>query len=379
MSVKIIFVLSGLMNIIKNKFIWTAVLFSLLLIHNSQAASVTNSTENLALKIEDVSLNFLTLTLSAHNFLTLEKKPVPRQVINVENVKISLELARSIFLLRFHLDCFYIENIFVSILKDNDENIFLFNKSIKQKEIDKLFGTETNKQSKAKSETSIDLSIPKMEIKNLNITCRDHNERTFLWSINNLNLYIRNFLFPPDKNKDLWSLFLSANLNNKTNSSILFSAKCRTVPDDSFLKLNITANNIDWKTLDMIVDTGKKTGESSKVKKINGAINKQSNEEDSSPFNAVFNSFSNEIGRISAAFSDKISSAKLNPNTTNFFNNTNISYLVFNFNWNMTVSNHIFQTGNINLKLYAGNTNIPPLLFKYKITNSPELLYGVME
>jgi len=365
------------MNITKNKYIWTAVLFSLLLIHNSQAASVTNSTENLILKIDDVSLNFLTFTLSAHNFLTLEKKPVPRQVINVENVKISLELARSIFLLRFHLDCFYIENIFVSILKDNDENIFLFNKNITQKEIDKLFGTETNKQSKAKSETSIDLSIPKMEIKNLNITCRDHNERTFLWSINNLNLYIRNFLYPPDKNKDLWSLFLSAYLNNKTNSSLLFSAKCRTVPDDSFLKLNIEANNIDWKTLDMIVDTGKKTGESSKVKKINGAINKQSNEEDSSPFNAVFNSFSNEIGRISAAFSEKISSAKLNPNTTNFFNNTNISNLVFNFNWNMTVSNHIFQTGNINLKLYAGNTNTTPLLFKYKITNSTELLYGV--
>ncbi|RLD11773.1 MAG: hypothetical protein DRI44_02830 [Chlamydiae bacterium] len=358
------------MNITKNKLLQIIVLLWLFA-YQAQSTIISNSTDNLSLKVDDISLNLLTLTFLAHNFSILEKAPVRRQVLNVEKIKISLELARTILLMRFQLDCFYMENIFISILEDDDGNIFLFNKNIKQKEIDELFGTETNKQ--AKSETKIDLSIPKMEIKNLNITCLDHNRKTFLWSINNLNLYIYDFLSPPNKNKDIWSIFISANFNNKTNSSFRFSAKCRTIPDNTFLKLNIAASDIDWKTLDMIVNSGKNTGSNPKVKH---AAKKHTNfqGEDSSPFTIIFNSFSNEINRISDAFSQKISNAKTNHNVTNFFNNTNISNLVFSFNWDMTVSNHVFKEGNINLKMYDEKTNSPPLIYKYQITNSKNLL-----
>ena len=364
------------MNIVKNKLANStkAVIFLLVFLSTYivSATTITNSTDNLSLKVDDISFNFFTLTFFGDNFSIYEKMSVPRQILNIEKVKISLELARSIFLWRFQLDCFYIENIFVSILEDSDGNIFLFNKNIKQKEIDKLFGTETNKQSKTKTE--IVLAIPEMEIKNLNIVCHNHENRNFLWSINNLNLYIHNFFSPPEKNKELWNIFISANLNGKTNSSILFSAKCRTIPDNSFLKMNIAANNIDWKTIDMIVNSGKKTGQNHKIIKV---ANAHKNKDDSSPFDAVFNCFSNEINRISTAFSQKISEAKLNQNVTNFFNNVNISNLVLNFNWNMTVSNHFFKSGNIYLEMIADNTNLPPLIYEYKITNSTELLYGV--
>lgn len=363
------------MSIVKNKLAKTVVLFLVFLsTYAASASTVTNATDNLSLKVNDISFNFFTLTFSGDNFSIFEKTPVPRQVLNIEKVKISLELARSLFLWRFQLDCFYIENIFVSILEDNDGNIFLFNKNIKQKEIDELFSTETNKNSKAKTE--IVLSIPEMEIKNLNITCHNHDNRDFLWSINNLNLFIHNFLSPPDKNKELWNVFISANFNGKTNNSILFSAKCRTIPDNSFLKLNVAANNIDWKTINMIVDSGKKTGNNSKIVKV---ANSHKNKDGSSPFDAVFNCFSNEINRISAAFSKKVSEEKLNQNVTSFFNNVNISNLVFNFNWDMTVSNHCFKSGNINLEMIADNTNLPPLIYKYKITNSTELLKSPLD
>ena len=338
-------------------------------IHIASASVITNATDNLSLKVNDISFNLFTMTFSGNDFSIFEKAPVPRQILNIEKVKISLELARSLFLWRFQLDCFYIENIFISVLEDNDGNIFIFNKGIKQKEIDELFNTETNKQDKA--QTEIVLSIPEMEIKNLNIICHDHDNRDFLWSINNLNLYIHNFFSPPDKNKELWNVFISANFNGKTNNSILFSAKCRTIPDNSFLKLNVAANNIDWKTINMIVDSGKKTGNNSKIVKV---ANSHKNVDDSSPFDAVYNCFSNEINRIKAAFSEKISEAKLNQNVTNFFNNVNISNLVFNFNWDMTVSNHCFKSGNINLEMIADNTNIPPLIYEYRITNSTDLL-----
>jgi len=263
------------------------------------------------------------------------------------------------------------EDIFFSILEDDDGEIFLFNKNIKQKEIDTLFGTKTNEQTKA--ETKIDLSIPKMEIKNLNIICRDHDKRTFLWSVNNLNLYIYNFLLPPDKNKDLWSILLSANLNEKTNSTILFSAKCRTLPDNSFLKLNVAAKNIDLKTFDMIVDSGKSAGKNSKISKsAKKHTNSQNNEP--SPFNVVFNCFSNEFKRITTVFNKKVKEEKLNQNVTNLFNNTSVSNLVFDFKWDMTVSNHVFNKGNISLKIYTGNTNLPTLIYQYSITNTAKLL-----
>ena len=333
------------------------------------AAVITNSTDNLSLKIDNVSFNLFTLSLFADNLSILEKKPVPREILNVGNVKISLELARTLFLLRLQLDCFYIEDIYVSILKDNNGDIFLFDKKIRQNEIDKLFNSETNKQTE--TETSIDLSIPEMKIKNLNITCLDHDKRTFLWSINNLNLYIYDFLSPPDKNKNLWSLFLSANLNQNTNSTLLFSAKCRTIPNNSFLKMNIEASNIKWDTLDMIIDSGKNTSQNPKVTKM---ADDHKPKDEPSPFNTIFNCFSNEIGRISDAFSQKISDAKVNDNATNFFSNTNISNLVFSFNWDMTVSNHIFKSGNIQLKMFDEKTNIPPLIYEYKITNSVKLL-----
>ena len=350
------------MNIIRNKIFFLS--FVIWLSYSLSAAVITNSTENLSLDVKNVSFNLFTLTLAGNRFSIMEKSPVEREVLNIDKVKISLELARSLLLWRFQLDCFYIENIFVSILEDNNGDIFLFNKNIKQEEIDKLFDSNTNKQNK--TETNIDLSIPEMEIKNLNILCSSHDSRKFLWSINNLNLYIHNFLYPPDKNKELWDLFLSANLNEQTNSTLLFSAKCRTIPDNSFLKLNISAKNINWKTIDMIVDSGKKAGSNSGVEKIKNA---QQNSDEPSPFNAVFNCFSNEIGRISDAFSQKISDAKVNQNVTNFFNNTNISNLVFDFNWNMTVSNHIFKSGNINLKMHDEKTNLPPLIYEYQITN----------
>ncbi len=355
------------MNIIKNKLFLFVSLF--LLSYSVQAALITNSTDNLSLKIGNVSFNLFTLSLFADNFSIIEKKPVPREVLNVGNVKISLELARTLFLLRLQLDCFYIENIYVSILKDDNGDILLFNKNIKQEEIEKLFDSNTNKQ--AENETSIDLSIPEMKIKNLNITCSDHDKRTFLWSINNLNLYIYDFLSPPDKNKNLWSLFLSANFNQNTNSILLFSAKCRTFPDNSFLKMNIEAANIKWDTLDMIIDSGKNTSQNPKVTKITDGHKPK---DEPSPFDTIFNCFSNEIGRISDAFSQKITDAKVNNNATNFFSNINISNLVFSFNWDMTVSNHIFKSGNIKLKMFDEKTNIPPLIYEYKITNSAELL-----
>ncbi|MCK5852554.1 hypothetical protein KAH27_05935 [bacterium] len=345
------------------------VFFIFMSTHIVSAATITNATENLSLKANDISFNFFTLTFSGNDFSIFEKAPVSRQVLNVGKVKISLELARSLFLWRFQLDCFAIENIYVSILEDNDGNIYLFNKSIKQKEIDELFSTETNKQ--AETKTEIDLSIPEMEIKNLNIICHNHDNRNFLWSINNLNLYIRNFFSPPDKNKELWNVFISANFNGKTNNSILFSAKCRTIPDNSFLKLNIAANNIDLKTINMIVDSGKKTGNNSKIVKV---ANAHKNKNGSSPFDAIFDCFSNEINRISTAFNEKISEAKLNQNVTNFLNNVNVSNLVFNFNWDMTVSNHCFKSGNINLEIIADKTNLPPLIYEYIITNSTDLL-----
>jgi len=171
------------MNTVKNKLYLITGMF--LIVYSMHAAVITNSTENLSFKVDDVSFNLFTLSLLAHNFSISEKKPVPREVLDIGNINISLELARTLFLLRLQLDCFNIENVFVSILKDDNGDVFLFNKTIAQEEIEKLFDSNTNEQTK--TETSINLSIPEMKVKNLNLTCLDHDSREFLWSINNLN------------------------------------------------------------------------------------------------------------------------------------------------------------------------------------------------
>jgi len=352
------------MSTIKNKIISAVLLAAFFL----SADPVSNSTEHLSLKIDDVSFNLFTLTLFAKNFSIIEKIEENRDILKVDNLKISLELARSLLLWRFQIDCFLLENVSVNILEDETGENFLFDKKIPEDEINKLFGGDnSNKHNKTKTE--IDLSIPFMEIKNLNIFCNDYTTKKFLWSINNLNLFIYDFVFPPEKNKDLWSIFLSANINNDTNSALLFSAKCRTVPENSFLKLKINAEKFDWNTFDAILGSSKKAAEKPQTKKLKNSFN-----DDSSPFNAVMNCFSNEIERITSAFDKKISEEKFSRSASNFFNNTSLSNLIFYFNWNLEISNHIFKSGNIRLKMLNAKTNISPLLFEYNITNSAEIL-----
>jgi len=121
----------------------------------------------------------------------------------------------------------------------------------------------------------------------------------------------------------------------------------------------------------MIIDSGKNTSKNPKITKM---TDKHKQDDELSQFNTIFDCFSNEIERISNAFSQKISETKTSHNVTNFFGNTNLSNLVFSFNWDMTVSNHIFKSGNIQLEMFDEKTNVPPLIYKYKITNSSKLL-----
>jgi len=119
----------------------------------------------------------------------------------------------------------------------------------------------------------------------------------------------------------------------------------------------------------MILGSGKKVAKRPESAKVKNTFS-----EESSPFTAIINSFSNEINLITYSLDEKIKDARTDSTVSNFFNQTSESNLVFYFDWDMEISNHIFKSGNVRLKMLNAETNIPPLLFEYKITNSTQIL-----
>ena len=178
---------------------------------------ISNRTKNLSAYVGDVSVNLFTLSFAARDFVVSEHKPVDRQVLKIEDMKISLELMRSIFLARFQFDLFNIRNAYVRLLRDVDGRMMMFNKLITEEEISELFGSEKKKTEKKKINISR-LSIPSLNITNFNIICDAHDTGERLWSINNLCLNIDDFFYPPCKNKKIWRINLFAGFNEQTNS-----------------------------------------------------------------------------------------------------------------------------------------------------------------
>jgi len=119
----------------------------------------------------------------------------------------------------------------------------------------------------------------------------------------------------------------------------------------------------------MILGSGKKVAKRPESAKVKNTFS-----EESSPLTAIINSFSNEINLITYSLDEKIKDARTDSTVSNFFNQTSESNLVFYFDWDMEISNHIFKSGNVRLKMLNAETNIPPLLFEYKITNSTQIL-----
>ncbi len=341
------------------------------------SAPLSNHTEKLTATARDISVDLVTLTLSARDMQISEHVPIERDVLRVGSVKVSLEFMRSLLFWRFQIDCFQMRDVYVSILRDSDGKTRLFNKEISAKEISKLFAGEKEqfdeKRSEVKRDNAPDVSIPYLSISNLNIACLEHDTREKLWSIDNIRVEIQDFFYPPEENPDVWRADFSAGFNDNPASSLEIAVACRTLPTDPFLCLKIDARRIDGAMMDMIVNTGKLAEDTSSTNTAN-AKDEKAEREDDTPFGAVFHYFSNDIARLETAFKNECSAAATNANVTNFLATVPVTNMTFDFFWDMTISNRVFAPGKIRLKMYPTRGRMAPLTFGYRITNSPALL-----
>ena len=327
----------------------------------ANAKPFSNNTENISIKVDDVSFSLPTLSAYLSNLSITEKTPVHREILNLKNSKISLGFIRSIFLWRFHIDSFKIDNLKISLLKDDDGEIHFFNKSIPEEEIQNLFGKEKDEFNDKKEENGglPEIYIPSIIIENINILFSEHDSRKKLWSIDNIFFEMQNFLFPPEKNKKIWKLNLAANFNNNTNSSIYLSIASRAIPKKSFINFNLKMNNIDGYFLDLIA---------------NKSDNKNDEEEgDEDTFGSTWFLFSNEFNRIINSFEKRCKEEIERKYVSDFFSDVPISNMIFNFNCKITITNHVFYPGKISLMIKDSKKKFQDLFFDYQITNINEL------
>jgi|GEM_PF-2856740 len=327
---------------------------------SAKAKPFSNHTENISIKADDVSFSLPTLSAYLSNLSITEKSPVNREILNLKSSKFSLEFIRSIFLWRFHVDSFKIDNMNISLLKDEKGEIHFFNKSIPKKEIQELFGDEKDDFDKKNEENGRppELYFPHVQINNVTILCSDHDTRKKLWSIDNIFFEIQNLLIPPEKNKKICKIKLSADFNCDTNSSIYLSIASRTIPENPFINFNLEMENVDGSFLNLI--------DSFSEEKDDKTNNTSS---DSSWF-----LFSNEFDRVINTFEKRCEQEAKNPVVSNFFSSVSLSNMIFDFNCNLTVSNHIFYPGKIRLTINDTKKIFQELVFDYLITNSHELL-----
>jgi len=324
------------------------------------AKSFSNQTENISVKADNLSFSLPTLTAYLSDFTISEKTPVKREILNMESSEFSIEFIRSIFLWRFHVDSFKINSMDISLLRDKEGEIHFFNKNIPKKEIQELFGEKKDDFDSRKEENGgpPEIYIPSIQIENVNIICSDHDTREKLWSIDNIFFEMRDFFFPPEKNNDIWKIKLSADFNCDTNSSLYLSIASRTIPKKSFIKFNLEMENVDGSFIDL----------------IDSFSEEKDSQTNNTPSNSSWFLFSNEFDRVINTFEKKCEQEAKNPVVSNFFSSVSISNMIFDFNCNMTVSNHVFYPGKISLIINDIKNKMPELVFDYLITNSYELL-----
>jgi len=337
----------------RNKFL--ILIYLTCITFSTNAKPFSNQTENISIKADDVSFSLPTLSAYLSNLSISEKTPVNREILTLKNSKFSLEFIRSIFLWRFHVDSFKIDNLNISLLKDDKGEFHFFNKSIPKEEIQELFGDgkegfeEKNKENGGPPE----LYFPHVQINNVTILCSDHETRKKMWTIDNIFFEMKNFLFPPEKNKKICKIKLSADFNCDTNSSIYLSITSRTIPKKSFFHFNLEMKNVDGSFLDLI---------------------NSNSEENDDKTNGDWFLFSNEFEKVINSFENLCEEEAKKPIVSNFFSSVALSNMIFDFNCNMTVTNNLFSPGNISLKINDTKNIFQELVFDYLITNSQELL-----
>ena len=339
----------------KNIILFLIFIFSICVAFSANAKPFSNQTENISIKADDVSFSLPTLSAYLKNLSIIEKTPINREILTLKSSKFSLELFRSIFLWRFHVDSFKIDNMRISLLKDAKGEIHFFNKSIPKEEIQELFGDEKDGFDEKNKENGgpPELYFPHIQINNVTILCNDHETRKSLWSIDNIFFEMQNFLFPPEKNKKICEIKLSADFNCDTNSSIYLAIASRTIPKNSFFHFNLEMKNIDGSFLDLI---------------------DSNSEEKDDETNSDWFLFSNEFDRVINSFEKRCEEEAKNPIVSTFFSSVALSNMIFDFNCSMTVTNNLFSPGEISLKINDTKNNFQELVFDYLITNSQELL-----
>ena len=103
------------------------------------AAEIERKTDTVTLSVEKLSTKIWSLSLFCHTVDVHELVPVPRHVVHLGKAHLSLSLLGTLLKWRLQLDSFELRDMQLSLLRETNGTLRLFNRDIPQEDLDVLF------------------------------------------------------------------------------------------------------------------------------------------------------------------------------------------------------------------------------------------------
>jgi len=364
-------------------------------------AGVSNSTEHLVMTYDDVSFSMLTLTFAANQVELREKGPVPREVLRLGTGEVSLSLLRLLFFGSVYVDSFSVSDLYISLLKDTNSVYHLFNPAIPTNEIEQLKtglvlpGTgsgssekddkesEAGEAEEAESQEVQTMTIPNIQIKNVDIELYDLLTYEKLFTLDDIWFTMKDVYLPIQENKKVCSAAVHVGLNGDPDQYLhldLAARAPRAFKSKAFLKTKVEARNISLLIMKHIVDIPSTPSTNTK-EQIQFKGNLPS-------LIGAGDLFSNEWERVCTTLTSRTAELNTNEQLHAFLGidpaedvtlqammeSPMVSNISFDVLLDVTVSNQVFYPGEFRVEFFNQTLLQSNLLFRYAITNTPELL-----
>lgn len=362
----------------------------LILTRDLHASEISNKTEHLMLEVGNKSFNPFTLTFSAEDICFQEFDP-PRKILSLGKGEISIGLLRLLFMRDYYVDCFQVDDLYVSFLRDSTGVFHFINPAISSNEIARIKSAidsgdrnkEANKNRKKDGDKgdrkNKPTHIPDISFNNINFEIFDLDSREALFSLDNMAIQINDIEFPLTNNMDVSSFNFYIGLNKKTNQYFKVDLAARTALADPFFKIYVEAHNIELKTIrqfemfDVDVDTNNTDKVLERIDPVELLV--------------AGSVFSNEWRSVNRVIESEMATLKTNKYFLSFLGMptaTNMSYqelleanvvsnVSFDFALDLSVSNSVFQPGEFNLTVYNDLLHSNSMSLRFAITNTPEI------
>jgi hypothetical protein len=338
------------------------------------ATQIERATDTLTLSVERLSTRIWSLSLYCHTVDVKELVPVPRDVLHLGKAHISLSMLGTLMDMRLELDSFELRDMQLSLLRDTNGVLRLFNEAIPDEDIDTIFpDDEEEEASDAMSESNFD--VPYALIDGLTITCDDHDSRERLWSLDNARMEVRDWRSPPRKNRDMWTMSLSAGLYTNPASRIEFHSAVVSRPSEPFIHMGLTATYVRVATVEEIIDTASGATEDGNAEQPAPAS--PPDPDAAKPPSWFDRCFSNEWLRLETAVDEHLDIIASNATVQAFFNDASLSAMSFDLLCDITISNRTILPGSVTFRFHRPPPDPATLVLDYRITNAAQVIIPV--